>query len=72
MSSGDEMDSCTRLPTARCAWDLWPCPVVSGSKYRRFLRPCRAVKFYVILELLGGMTGCPGPSRVREGGGPDR
>jgi hypothetical protein len=53
MSGGDGMNSCTRVPTVRCAWGLWPHPVVLDSKCCCFPRPWHPVKIYPILEVLG-------------------
>jgi hypothetical protein len=39
MSGGDGTDSYTRVPIARHAWDLWPCPIMLGNKCHHFLRP---------------------------------
>jgi hypothetical protein len=50
MSDGNETDSYTRVPTARHAWSLWPCRIMLDGKCRRFPRPSRLVKIYMILE----------------------
>jgi hypothetical protein len=63
------MDSCTRVPTTRHTWGLWPCPVIPRSKCHRFPRPHSVVKSMRYWKVLKGATGQPGPARVREGGG---
>jgi hypothetical protein len=69
MSGGDEMDSYTRVPTARCAWGLWPCPVIPGSKCHHLLRLRWSVKSIWYMKVLDGVTGCSGSSWVGEGRG---
>jgi hypothetical protein len=61
MLGGDGMDSCTRVPAAKRARGLWPCPVVLDNKSHRFLRPWRLVKIYWILEAPGWSDQMPGP-----------
>jgi hypothetical protein len=68
MLGGDGMDSYTQVPAARCAWGMWPCHVISGSKCHRFLRPRRIVKSMRYKKLLGGVDECTGPSQVRKEG----
>jgi hypothetical protein len=53
MSGSDGMNSCTRVPATRCAWGLWPCPVMPDSKCCCFPRPWHLVKIYLILEAPG-------------------
>jgi hypothetical protein len=72
MLGGDGMDYCTRVPTVRLAWVLWPCSIVPGSKCRSSPRPRRVVKSIRYWKLLDGATGSLSPSRVREGGGSGR
>jgi hypothetical protein len=67
MSSGDGMNSCTRVPTVRHAWGLWPCPVMSDNKYHHFFSPWHLVKFYLILEPSGWSNWMPGPISGRGG-----
>jgi hypothetical protein len=59
----------TRVPIVRHTWGLWPRPVKSGSKCHCFPRPWRLVKSTRYWKLLDGVTGYPGPSRVKQTGG---
>jgi hypothetical protein len=72
MPSGDGMNSCTRVPTAKHMWGLWPCPVVPGGKCCRFPRPQRLVKSMRYSKILDGVVGRLGPSWVKEGVGSGR
>jgi hypothetical protein len=38
MSSRDGLDFSTQVPTVRCAWCLWPCPIMPDIKCCCFLR----------------------------------
>jgi hypothetical protein len=58
----------TRVPIARHAWGMWPCPVTPGSKCNHFPRLWCTVKSTLYWNLLDGATRCPSPSRVEEGG----
>jgi hypothetical protein len=71
MLGGDGMDSCTHVPTIRRAWGMWPRLVMLDIKCYLFPRPRRLVISILYRKLMGGLTGCPAPSRVVEGGGPD-
>jgi hypothetical protein len=68
-SSNNGIDSCTRVPTARHAWGLQPCPIVSFGKCRRFPRLHRLVNSTRYWKLMDKATGSQGPSPVEEGGG---
>jgi hypothetical protein len=68
MSGSDGIDSYTRVSAARRAWGLWSCPIVPGSKCLCFLSLQRLVKYMRYWKLLGGVTGCLGPSWVGERG----
>jgi hypothetical protein len=58
---GDGTDSCTLVPTTRCAWSLWPCTIILDNKCYRFLRPRRLVKIYLILGAPGWSDWVPRP-----------
>jgi hypothetical protein len=60
MSRGDGMDSSSRVPLVRSVWHLWPCPIVTGIKYHRFLKTWLK-RLYPALESPPGVTiGGPG------------
>jgi hypothetical protein len=67
MSGGDGTDFCTRVPTARHVWSLWPWPIMSDGKCHGFSRLRRLVKIYSILEAPGWSDWVLGLISGREG-----
>jgi hypothetical protein len=57
----------TRVPAARHAWGLWPCPIVLSNKGCRIPRSRHLVKPIQYWKLMGGATGCSIPSQAGDG-----